>query len=286
MDIPVRRIEHTNKRTSVMKTIPSILAGTLALSLVVATATANADEPTFGEQFQKQIDDLMPNLAKGDRNAQQSLQQTCFAAGTPGRDSDRTAAVKIIVAALEGELEKPAKLWLIKQCQHIGDEQCVAVLTKSLGDGDVHISDAARRALTANPSAAANEALAAKLTSAKGSDRIPLINALGYRADAASIAPLGALLKDKDAKTASAAAIALGKIATPDAVKALKSALGSAPDAVKTDIADACLACAEALLSQGNRKEAIVIYTDLSKANLPKEIRLAAVRGKLKAAGN
>jgi len=269
-----------------MKTILSILAGVLALSLVVTIATADDNEPTFAEQFQKQLGDLMPNLAKGDRNAQQNLQQTCFAAGTPGRDADRAAAVTIIATTLEGELEKPAKVWLIKQCQHIGDEQCVAVLTKSLGDGDIHISDAARRALTDNPSAAANEALAAKLKSTKGSGRIPLINSLGYRADAASITPLAGLLKDKDAKTASAAAIALGKIATPDAAKALTSALGSAPDAVKTDIADACLACAEKLLSQGDRKEAIVIYTDLSKADVDKEIRLAAVRGKLKATGN
>jgi HEAT repeat protein len=185
---------------------------------------------------------------------------------------------------LAGELDKPARIWLIKQCQHIGREECVDTVAQSLDDDDHQIRDAARRALTDNPSPAANAALLAAAGKATGSFRVGLINSLGYRGDSDSVDSLASWLGDKDALTVAAAANALGKIANERAGKALKSALSKATDEVKGDIADAYLRCAERLLDEGRHREAGVIYAELSQADLPAAIRLAAVRGRLTAA--
>ena len=57
------------------------------------------------------------------------------------------------------------------------------------------------------------------------------------------------------------------------------------PEGVKPAVADACLACAERLLGDGKKAEAIVLYKSLAGEDQPKHVRLAATRGLLAAAG-
>jgi hypothetical protein len=54
---------------------------------------------------------------------------------------------------------------------------------------------------------------------------------------------------------------------------------------VKPAVADACLACAEHLLADGKKAEAIGLYKSLAGEDQPKHVRLAATRGLLAAAG-
>ena len=112
-----------------------------------------------------------------------------------------------------------------------------------------------------------------------------LINALGYRGDAASAAALTPLLRDNDRAAAAAAANALGKIGGPAATAALKTAWPKAPEALKSGFADAYLRCADKLLAQGKTREAMAVYDELLAADAPQAIRIAAVKGKLTAAG-
>jgi len=267
-----------------MKTLTHLAAVSVAIAALVQLAVAETKELTFEAQFRNELELKLPGIGKGDQNAQQSFQQLCLKLGAPGREADRAVACTIIAETFSGDLEKTARLWLIKQLHYIGGAECVDALAQSLDSDDELVRDAARRALAANGSPAANKALLSALAEAKGPTRVGVINALGYRADPASVDPLTAALGDQDTAIAAAAANALAKIGNDQAAAALQRALVSTSDAVKANVADACLRCAERLLAAGKRNEAIAIYTELAKPDLPKAIRLAAVRGKLEAA--
>jgi len=241
------------------------------------------------QSFKAKLEGWLPGLSKEKiperRDSQQKLQQLCFELGTPGREAQRTEACKVMAETLGTKLAKPARIWLLKQLEYIGGEECVDAVARSLDDSDQQVRDAARRALANIPAAQANAKLLAKLGKSSGSFRVGLINALGYRADAASVAALAGLLGDKDKAAVEAAANALGKIGGPQATAALKAAYGKASPATKVPVGDAYLRCADKLLKQGKTDAAMVIYGELSSADSPKVIRMAALRGKLKAAG-
>jgi len=85
------------------------------------------------------------------------------------------------------------------------------------------------------------------------------------------------LLQDSDDAVARAAAIALGRIGSVDAGKALGSA--KARPALAAVFADASMSCAEKLVTAGHAKEAKATYERLLKGNPPESIRSAAERG-------
>ena len=90
---------------------------------------------------------------------------------------------------------------------------------------------------------------------------------------------LGGLLHDNDGEVAQAAAAALGKISGPEAAKTLEAGLGHAKGAVRTAVAGAGLVCAEGLLASGERDRALSLYNILAAPDVPKPVRLAAMRG-------
>ena len=73
------------------------------------------------------------------------------------------------------------------------------------------------------------------------------------------------------------ALIALGRIATPEAIAVLRQALATGSAENRTAAADACLVCAERLLAQGQRAEAIGLLEQVRLAEVPKHVRAAAV---------
>jgi hypothetical protein len=82
-----------------------------------------------------------------------------------------------------------------------------------------------------------------------------------------------------------AAISALGKIGGADAVKALDKARDSAPDNLKLAVYDAYLKIAEKMVAEGNKAEAMKIYTGLNKEGVPQLVRTAALKGMVNAAG-
>ena len=131
--------------------------------------------------------------------------------------------------------------------------------------------------------AKAVESINAMATPVKGKRKVGVVNSLGVRRDAESTGALAALLKDGDKGVAGAAAAALGSIGTPDAAKAL--AAFEAPKELALAVCDAQLTCAERLLADGKKADALKIYKSLSKPDLPKHVRVAGMRGMLAAAG-
>ena len=183
---------------------------------------------------------------------------------------------KRLGAIVGGQASRAAKEYACRKLAMIGTASSVPVLAPLLADpAESHM---ARFALERIPGDAASEALRKALGTARGDLAIGMVSSLAARRDAASVSAIAALLGG-DPKTAVAAAAALGRIATPDAAAALAAAKPTAGP-VADAVIDARLACADTLLSAGDRSAAKTIYQALAAAvgDAPKTHRARAVR--------
>ena len=183
-----------------------------------------------------------------------------------------------LLAVLQRNAPRDAKDYVCRQLRTMGTAACVPVLEKLLADAE--LSHMARYALERIPDPQAGQALERQLRKLSGNLKVGVISSLGTRGQASTSNPVGALrplLKDPDDSVARAAAIALGRIGSADANKALASA--TPRPAVVAVFADASLSCAEKLLAAGRGKEAKATYERLLK-NKPSElVRQAAEHG-------
>jgi HEAT repeat protein len=178
-----------------------------------------------------------------------------------------------LLAVLQSDAPRDARDYVCRQLRTIGTAASVPALEALLANPD--LSHMARYALERIPAREAGQALERQLRKLNGNVKIGVISSLGTRGQGVSL--LKPLLQDSDEAVARAAAIALGRIASVDANKALASAK---PRPALADVfADASMACAEKLLSTGHAKEAKATYQRLLKNNPPELIRLAAERG-------
>ncbi len=187
-----------------------------------------------------------------------------------------------LAAVLATDVSQAAKDYVCRKLSLIGSAACVPAVTPLLADEK--LSHMARYALERIPDEAAVAAMRGAVPKLSGPQKVGTINSLGVRRDAASTAMLVGLLGDSNAEVASAAAAALGAIGTSEAAKALGPFQAKAPKSQKLAAADAYLTCAEHLLADGKKTEAMMIYKTLGKSEF-KHVKLAAVRGLLAAAG-
>lgn len=188
-----------------------------------------------------------------------------------------------LLDVLKGGVSRSAQDYVLRTLKTIGTAQSVPALAAMLPDED--LSHMARFALECIPAPEAVAATRDALPKLSGALKVGAIGSLGARRDAASVAALAGSLGDADTAIASAAAYALGLIGTREAGKTLGEQAEKAPDGVKPAIANACLACAEQLLADEKRAEAMALYKSLNGEDQPKHVRLAATRGLLAAAG-
>lgn len=189
-----------------------------------------------------------------------------------------------LLAALADGIPPAAVEYVCRKLSRIGTAASVPALAQLLGDPKR--SHLARIALERIPAAEAGAAIRAAVTNVQGDLTIGMISSLAGRRDAAAV-PLLASLLTAAPPTAVAAADALGRIGSPEAIKALDAfaAGGDAaiPAAVRAAVVDARLSGAEALLSAGRAADALAVYRSLAKAAAGKPadkwIELAATRG-------
>ena len=194
----------------------------------------------------------------------------------------KKALEKRLVEVLKSDAPHAAKDYVCRKLSLIGSAASVPALAALLPDEK--LSHMGRYALERMPCAEAVAAMREALSKTQGLQKIGVINSLGVRRDAKSTAALTALLKDSDPQIVAAAAAALGSIGTVQASKALGEFQKTAPESLALAAADACLVCAERLLADGKKLEAMGIYKSLSKSKI-KHVRLAAMRGLLAATG-
>ena len=178
-----------------------------------------------------------------------------------------------LLAALQSNAPRDAKDYVCRQLRTMGTAACVPVLEKLLADAE--LSHMARYALERIPEPQAGKALERQLRQLSRDLKVGVISSLGARGQGVSL--LRPLLKDPDDAVARAAAVALGRIASVEANKALASAMPRA--ALVAVFADASMSCAEKLLAAGHAKEAKATYGRLLKDKPSELVRQAAERG-------
>jgi HEAT repeat protein len=190
--------------------------------------------------------------------------------------NDSTARKELeskLLVVLQSGASRDAKDYVCRQLRTIGTAASVPVLEQLLANPE--LSHMARYALERIPEPQAGQALERQLQKLSGNLKVGVISSLGTRGEA--VGSLRALLKDPDEAVARAAAVALGRIGSVDANKALAAA--PPRSTLTTVFADASLSCAEKLLSAGHAKEAKATYERLLKNKPSDLVRQAAERG-------
>ena len=190
-------------------------------------------------------------------------------------------------AALIAVLQKPdATLFdKAKACQGLallGTQKSVPVLAGLLSDEK--LAHYARFGLEPIPDPSVDEALRTALGKLQGRLLVGVMDSIGNRRDPKAADDLKGLIASANREVAAAAAAALGRIATPACIEALRQALAG-PANVRSAVGDACLAACDRLLAAGNRDEAATLYDALRKADVPKYIQIAAAHGAIRSRG-
>jgi hypothetical protein len=193
----------------------------------------------------------------------------------------RKALEKRLVDALAGGLSRSAQDYVCRRLRVVGTAQSVGALAALLPAEET--SHIARYALERIPDEKALGALRDALPKVSGKLKPGMIGSLGKRRDAKSIEAFSKLLGDSDAQIAQAAAHSLGLIGTPAAAKALSQFAKKAPANMKLPVADASLICAEQLLTDGQKSEAVALYKELQGDDQPSHVKVAAMRGMMAA---
>lgn len=224
------------------------LLGVSALLLLApgcATQTAQAPAP---------YSRLVSLQYAGSQDAVASLRKAIADAG-----ADR-ARLDAIEADLAGMLERADTTFAGRQaiCENLGtlyavsfargDHPIPPVLVAMLTDPKQ--VDFARSALERAPGAAVDAVFLSSLGTSKGRVRMALIESVGVRRIAAGVPALGDILSGGDPAEAAAAARALGKIGSKEALEALEKAR----DPLSTEVVEARIRCARNLPPAESRR--------------------------------
>lgn len=187
-----------------------------------------------------------------------------------------------LAAVLGTNVSRDAKDYVCRKLMVVGTAASVDALARLLPEKD-H-SHMARFALARIPAPEAAAAMRNALGTLNGELKVGVISSLGSRGDEASVAAISELLASDDAQIARAAALALGDIRSAAAAQALAAAKPADPEVMRA-VVDGRLACAEKLLSSGDKSAAMALYKPMLGPNQPKQVRLAATRGMLACTG-
>jgi type 1 glutamine amidotransferase len=189
---------------------------------------------------------------------------------------------KSLLGVLTADSTRAGKQFVCRELSIIGTDQSVSVLGNMLLDEET--SDMARYALERIPGTAVDEALRGALRKAKGKPKIGIINSLGQRRYGRAVRALSRLVGDSDETVAIAAAAALGQIADSRATEALAAAKDKTSGKLQMVVLDSYLRCADKLVTDGQKVQAMAIYNELRKEGMPGPIRTAAAAGLINAA--
>jgi HEAT repeat protein len=196
---------------------------------------------------------------------------------THGDAAARRALEKRLVDALTGGISRSAQDHVCRRLRIVGTSQSIEALASLLPvENTSHI---ARYALERIPDEKAVEAMRGALPKVSSKLKPGIIGSLGKRRDRKSITAISKHLGDSDSQVAKAAAESLGLIGTPAAAKELTKFAKNASDNMKMPVGDACLVCAEQLLADGHKSDAVALYKEIQGEDQPARIKAAAMKG-------
>jgi hypothetical protein len=178
-----------------------------------------------------------------------------------GDPAARTDLEGRLAALLGKDVSTACKEYVCRKLALIGGVASVPSLAALLGDAKLsHMARFALEKMTV-PDAAA--ALRTALGQVDDDLKIGMISSLAARADAASVSLLAPLVA-AGGPVAVAAARALGRIQTPQAIEALAGVDAFSGDLLAAAVVDARLGHAERLLAKGDRAAALAMYKSLA----------------------
>jgi HEAT repeat protein len=179
--------------------------------------------------------------------------------------------IKLVQSSGSSEFEKAKAA---QQLAIVGTSAAVPALASLLDDEN--LSTYGRFGLEPNNSPEAADALRDAMGELDGALLVGVINSIGQRRDAGAVDGLAGHLSSSDVEVAKAAAAALGRIGG-GAVEVLQEALGNTEGDVQIAVAEAGLVAADDLIAQGRRDEGMALLNELSRPEVPKEPRMAAM---------
>jgi HEAT repeat protein len=259
----------------ISKEIKKMTLAAGAAAMAAAKTAAETDSATV----EKALETLKTYDWGADRNALNPIDQAIVAA--QGDAAALKALEKGLVDALAGGISRSAQDYVCRKLRVVGTGQSVEVLAALLPVEET--SHIARYALERIPDEKAIEAMRDALPKVSSKLKVGMIGSLGTRRDEKSIMALSKLLDDSDIQVARAAAQSLGLIGTSASANELTKFAKKASTDMKMPVGDACLACAERLLADGKKAEAVALYKKLTGNNQPKRVQVAAMKGMLAA---
>jgi HEAT repeat protein len=178
---------------------------------------------------------------------------------------------------LESDATIECKSFICRQLWFVDSADSMPVLARMLTDEET--VDMACYALCQDPSPEAGKALRDAMGKVQGNVIIPIVNLLGERHAAQSVDAISTLVFSDEAAVAEAAVAALGKIGGTRAASVLSEARAKGSPETRLAATHAYLQCAESLLAQDKKDEAVAIFKELAGADEPEPVRTAAVRG-------
>jgi len=172
----------------------------------------------------------------------------------------------------------------VRACQQLGEfgtAEAVPALAALLSHPQ--LSAYARTGLERIPGPEAGAALRRALDQMQGKLLIGVIHSLGALQDEEAVPALSALSRDADPEVATAALLALGRIANDEAVTLVRQVLHTGPKGFRPEAAAACLLAAQQQLDQGNTDIARDLYDAVRQAQVPASYRIGATRGAIMA---
>jgi len=182
-----------------------------------------------------------------------------------------------LIAVLQSGAAWDEKHMACRRLRQVGTVKAVPALAALLPDET--LSHMARYALEPMACPEAGQALRDVLAHTEGMVKAGVVASLGARRDMAAVPLLTPLLSDGNVAIARAAAGALGRIATPDAAKALLDFRDAAPEALRPALAEALLAAGQRSAQDGQADAAAAIYQELLAPSWPIQVRMGAFAG-------
>ncbi len=249
------------------------------MTLAAGAATV-AVAQTDSAALDKALETLKTYDWGADREALKPIDQAIVA--THDDAAARKALEKSLVDVLAGGISRSAQDYVCRKLRIVGTTQSVEALAALLAAEDT--SHIARYALERIPDEKAAKAMRDALPKVSKKLKPGIIGSLGVRRDKKSFMVFSKLLGDSDIQVAKAAAQSLGLIGTSAAAKELSKFAKKASANMKLPVADACLVCAEQLLADGEKSEAVALYKEFKGDDKPAHVKAAAMKGILTAA--
>jgi HEAT repeat protein len=190
---------------------------------------------------------------------------------------DDAESIGKLIAILKSDAPVFEKTRACEQLGRRGAGDAVPALAQLLGDEK--LGAYARDALEKMTDPSAGDALRESLGVLKGKLLIGAVNSIGVRRDARAVEALAKLAADSVSGAAPEALLALGRIATPEALEVLRRTLASGPAELRPAAAEGCVLGAERLAAQGARDGSLALYDAVRRAEVPAALRLTATRG-------